>query len=229
MKRKSLSILVISFLLGVLFFGICKPKAITNDNIFDYILNNIDGNVVEYGLTTNFQHYGEGEKVCKDILKDLKVNQNNYSNTIKNEKIYCIEFKDNNLEGYVQSTKYDGYSIITINLSEKNKINELNKIEKKLITISKNKDIKFFEYVKAQINEKDLKKTNNKVVTLLKNIRGQNIETVKLDNGYSTTAYVKKNSPININGKLIDFNYAVCSYYSGNYIIMGTPEILISY
>lgn len=221
--------LVIVLLFSALFLVTDNSKTIENEDVFNCILKDINGTVVEYGLTTNFHNGEDGEKVCKEILKKLRISQDHYSNTIKNEKIYCIEFKDSNLDGYVQSTKYDDYNVVTINVKEKNKINELNKLEKEFTEIINDKDIKFFKYVKAQIGEEDLQKTNKRIITLLKNGRGENIETIKLDKGYSTTAYVKKYSPINVNGKPIDFNYALCSYQSGNYIIMGTPEILISY
>ena len=229
MRRKNLFILGIIFLLGILFLGIDRSKATVNDNIFDCILKDTNGEIVEYGLITNFQHYWEGEKVCKKILKNLNINQNDYRDTIKNEKIYCIEFDDNNLEGYIQNTRYDNDNIITINIKGKNKANELDKLEEELTGALKDENVRFFKYVKARIDEKDLQKTNKDIITLLKDFRGENIETIKIDHGYSTIAYIKKYNPININGKPIDFNYALCSYNSGNYIIMGTPEILISY
>ncbi|WP_027623681.1 YwmB family TATA-box binding protein [Clostridium lundense] len=229
MKRKGLLILVIVFLSGTLFLFAGNSKTVKNEDVFNCILKDTNGKVVEYGLTTNFYSKEDGNKVCKEILKKLKVSQDHYRNTIKNGKIYCIEFKDNNLEGYVQSTKYDNYNVVTINVKEKNKINELNRLEEQFTEIINNKDIKFFKYVKAQIDGEDLQKTNKKIIALLKNARGENIETIKLDKGYSTTAYTKKYNPINVNGKPIDFNYALCRYHSGNYIIMGTPEILISY
>jgi hypothetical protein len=56
-----------------------------------------------------------------------------------------------------------------------------------------------------------------------------NIGTVEIDNGYSTVAYTRKYPVMKNDGKWIDFNYAVCSYSSGNYVIIGTPVIITTY
>jgi len=55
------------------------------------------------------------------------------------------------------------------------------------------------------------------------------IETVSINNGLSTVAYTKEYDEKVTNNKLIDFNYAVCNYSSGRYIIIGTPEIITTY
>ncbi|KAJ48767.1 hypothetical protein BD780_004060 [Clostridium tetanomorphum] len=229
MKIKKIIFLIIAIILGVSFIGRSKGSVTLTGSVFDYILRDTKGEVIEFGLITNFKHQKEGEQACKYVLENLKISPKNYSNILKNKKIYSVEFNNEKLEGYIQSTKYDEYNVLTLNIKEKSRTNELDKLEQKVKKSLGNRDVSFFKYVKAKIDDRDLEKENKKIMTLLRNIGGQEIQTVKLDNGFSTIANINKYTPVNVNGRLVDFNYAVCSYYSGNYIIMGTPEILISY
>jgi Tfp pilus assembly protein FimT len=88
---------------------------------------------------------------------------------------------------------------------------------------------KYFQYLKAKLPNNNIKYDNNKVLELLKGYDSTNINTVKLENGYSTTAYTKMYNSMESNGQLIDLNYALSKYSSGSYIIIGTPEINVTY
>jgi hypothetical protein len=90
--------------------------------------------------------------------------------------------------------------------------------------------------LKARIGEnsadesiEDIYEVNEKIIKLLESHSTKNIETVNINNGLSTVAYTKNYDAMVNNNKLIDFNYAVCNYSSGSYIIIGTPEIIITY
>ena len=93
----------------------------------------------------------------------------------------------------------------------------------------KNVKVKFFKYVKAKLEEHDLTNINEKLLKEIKSEGACNVDTIPISNGYSTVANTNKFDPEISDGKLIDLNYVLCNYSSGNYILIGTPEIIASY
>ncbi len=231
MKKKNIIILSIIFALGIIFLFCDYSLANKNSDLFDDILKNTNSKTVEYGITAVFTTDENGEKLCEDILKKLGFSHKNGESVLKNEKIYCIEFGKNNVNGYIETMKYENHNVITINMVEKDGKNGLKEMKNKLqkCTEDKSVTVKYFDYLKSKISDDNIDGTNNKVLKTLKSRGASNINASKLENGYSVTAYTGKYDVIQSNGKLIDFNYAVCKYSSGNYIILGTPEIIVSY
>ena len=75
----------------------------------------------------------------------------------------------------------------------------------------------------------DIHVTNDRIIKVLISHGAKNIDTVSINNGLRTVPYTPKYDEVKINNKLIDFNYAVCNYSCGRYIIIGTPEIITTY
>jgi hypothetical protein len=127
--------------------------------------------------------------------------------------------------------QYENHNVVTVNIIKHDNSNSLEDLRNKLEKYIGNKysNVRYFQYLKCKMQSGDVYSTNKQILKLLKDHRASNINTIDLENGYSTTAYTKQYDSIQSNGKLIDFNYAVCKYSSGNYIIIGTPEILVTY
>jgi hypothetical protein len=89
--------------------------------------------------------------------------------------------------------------------------------------------VKYYFYLKSKVKENNLSLVNDKINKILKNSGAKNIDTVEINKGFSTVAYTKRYETVKNNGLLMDFNYAVTSYNSGNYIIIGTPTIKETY
>ncbi|SKA81237.1 TATA-box binding [Clostridium sp. USBA 49] len=228
--RNKLFILVL--ILIILFGGINKNLSFAKKNInfFNEILTKVNGSVEEYGIKTVVNTKEDSENYCNKILKSLNL-KDVITNITKESNIYCIEFRNNNIYGYIESTKGDSYNTVTLNIIKKGSTNGINSLEKLVdnaLGENYNK-AKYFQYIKAQIPSKDIYKTNKDIEVLLKDNGVKNIDTVKIENGYTSTAYTGKYPVIKNNGKYIDFNYALCSYTSGNYIIIGTPIIIETY
>ncbi|QAA32791.1 hypothetical protein [Clostridium manihotivorum] len=84
-------------------------------------------------------------------------------------------------------------------------------------------------YAKAKTSAVDISKTNKDITKLLRFRGYDNIDTINISNGVSTVANRKYN-PINSNKRSnVDFNYAVTTYSSGTYIILGAPVIPVPY
>lgn len=231
MKKINIVIVAICLMIGIIFLFCDVSLANKNSDLFDDILKKTNSKTVEYGITASFITDKDGEKVCNDILKKLNFSNGVNKSILKNEKTYSIEFGKNNTNGYIETMKYENHNIITINLVEKNSANLLKDMKDKLQKCVEDKDvtIKYFQYLKAQDYNNDMDTTNNEILKILKSHGASNISTITLKNGYCTTAYTGIYDAMQSNGKLMDFNYAVCKYNSGNYIIIGTPEILTAY
>jgi len=246
MKRKGITLLCIVLSFIILQINVKLTSAQEKVNLFDAILLQTKAKIVEYGLKTTFTTTEDSEQVCNYLIESLELNSKEIKlNSSEDENSYCIEFSGVNIQGYIEGLKYsnkalkhDNENNITINISKIGKENGLVSLKNKVRDSigNRGKDIKYFQYIKARIGDISAKAgieniygVNDGIIKLL-NLRGaENIETVNLNNGLSTIAYTKKYDEKVTNNKLIDFNYAICNYSSGRYIIIGTPEIIITY
>lgn len=239
MKRKSISLLCIVLVLIILQVNIRVSGAMKEFNLFDEILLQTNSETVEYGLKVSFKTLEEPKEVCDYLINALELN---YEKTkvsyLENEISYCIEFSGEGVQGYIESMVYNDENVIRINISKIGNENGLELLKNNINnTIGyRGKDIKYFQYLKAKMQNintntgiESLCATNEGIIKILKHNKSKNIETVSINNGLSTVAYTKRYEEEVINNKLIDFNYAVCDYSSGRYIIIGTPEIITTY
>lgn len=223
------------FILIVLMMSFVLPSnkayfAQRNTDLFSEIIKNTDSRILEYGVRVSFEINEDGEKYCLDILRELQVG-NADINVVKQEKNYCVEFSNKELKGYIESSSYDNHNVVIMNITQINSENKLSELKDKIKNAlgEKDKEAKYFQYLKAKVNNNDKLEVNEDIKSILKKYKAVNIDSVKIENGYSTVAYTEKYSAMKNNGKWMDFNYAVCSYDSGNYIILGTPIIITTY
>jgi len=230
MKKKSIiSRGLLIFTIIALMTGFSLEKK--SSNLFDDILKRTNSNTIEYGITAKFTTYENREDICSDILKNLDFDKGWNTNVLKNKEAYCVEFGENSVKGYIETMHYENHSIVTINIVKKDNKNSLGELKNKLqqCLSHKNITVEYFMYLKAKMPNDNIDFTNAEILKLLKEYGASNINTIPLQNGYSTTAYTKKYDSMESNGEKIDFNYAVCKYSSGSYIIIGTPELIITY
>ncbi|MBU3179850.1 YwmB family TATA-box binding protein [Clostridium psychrophilum] len=240
MRRKSIALLCIALSIIILQINVKLSNAQEKINLFDEILSQTSSRAVEYGLKTCFSTGENGEEICNYLIKSLGLNNKSIKLTLsKNVNSYCINFSGNNMEGYIESLKNcDSNNNITINVSRISNKNGLVSLKNKVSSSIgyRGKNIKYYQYLKAKVLEnssgvkiKDDYNLNKRIINILKSHGTKNIETVAINNGLSTVAYTKEYDAKITNNKLIDFNYAVCDYSSGRYIIIGTPEIITTY
>jgi len=239
MKRKSIALLCIILSLIILQINVKFSNAQEEVNLFDEILLQTKSKTVEYGLKTCFKTDEEPKQVCDYLIQTLEIDNKEIKlNSIEKEDSYCIEFSGENVQGYIEALKCNNEDVITINISKMDNENGLVSLKNKVNDSIgyRGKDIKYFQYLKAEMQGIDTNKViediysvNERVIKILKSHGTENIETVNINNGLSTMAYTKKYDEKVYNNKLIDFNYAICNYSSGRYIIIGTPEIITTY
>lgn len=231
MGKVKLSLLILVFIL--LFPGSQNYtlSSVKKDNLFDDIVTEINGEACECGLTANFVSNGEEESICKNIYGKLQIDGSPKLNITKKKDTYCIEFDNGKLKGYIEDMRDEKNNFVTISISENIKKNNLTSLNERVSNAieKKRSEVKYFQYLKAKLPMNDLKKVNNEIINLLKKKEASNIDTLPINGGYSTVAYTKRYEIRRENDKWEDFNYALCNYNSGNYIIIGTPEIITSY
>jgi hypothetical protein len=151
--------------------------------------------------------------------------------TIHNIRENGLEFNNKNLSGYIESMRYDNYNVVIIQISIKSSSNVLSELKKKMLEAigEDKKDFQCYQNLKIRTFKDDIKEVNNDITELLKTLKSRNIDTIQMENGFSSVANTKRYNSIVNNGKQIDFNYAVCTYTTGNYVIVGTPIIITAY
>lgn len=239
MKRKSIALLCIVLSIIILQINIRLTNAREEVNLFDEILLQTKSKTVEFGLTASFKTIEEPKEVCNYLVNALELNSKEIKlNWSENENSYCIGFSGEDVQGYIEALRYNDEEIIKINISKMGNENGLVPLKNKVSDVIgyRGKDMKYYQYLKAKMQDintnvcmESIDATNQRIIRILKYNGSKNIETVDISNGLSTVAYTKKYQAEVNNNKLIDFNYAVCNYSSGRYIIIGTPEIITTY
>ncbi|KYH34907.1 hypothetical protein CLTEP_10710 [Clostridium tepidiprofundi DSM 19306] len=221
-------------------------------NFIDSVIRESNCNIVDYGIKIKFLTC-DNSKIIYDALKNvLNIGKSDITSIINNNICDCLQFKNKNIQGCIECIKQNnmyktsieiikhvpmsnthiqsvsantvkhisGEDLITL---KNNVISTLNVNEKYYLD--------FNWYIRAkQINRDcDVECINNNICRILRQVGALNIKSLKLYNGYSTTAYTKMFRREKIDNHCIDINLAVCNYNSGIYLIIGVPEIFVSY
>jgi hypothetical protein len=223
-------IFILTITLGFIFFGFDNLLAQKKQDMFSEILNQTNVNIEECSITTSFQTQIGGLAICQTILKKLGYGDGDLKIT-NNNNIYCIEFSKNKFNGYIESTYHDSTYVISIYINDKCSKNEINVLKIDMDNALKgiSSGNKNFLYVKSKIASQSISTIDSKIKTILKKNKAKDVNSVNINNGITTTAYTGLYSSIKSGDSLMDFNYAVCRYPSGNYLIMGSPEIIATY
>lgn len=230
MKKLRWTIIVIIMLIMWQYKFPMYSQANEKVDMFSEIINKTGTQVMEYGVQVSFSTQDSGEEVCKSILNKLGYDENTKINMEKDDRNYYIEFSNSIVEGYINSINSDNDNIISINIKEYSHENKLTELKAKIDeSIECNEEPVFFEYIKCKAINSNIKELNKQIIDILKFFDTKEIKTVKINNGLSTTAYTNQYNELNVGGQFIDFNYALCSYDTGNYMILATPVISITY
>ncbi|WMJ79667.1 YwmB family TATA-box binding protein [Clostridium sp. MB40-C1] len=231
-KNTKVSIIIFIFLSVILNHKI--SYGYKNLDLFSCILDESKGCVEECGVKTHFKTYKNGQELHNDFITQISKEYKNYSEKISRDKgNIIIRFQDEHSEGHIEFNNDSEEKNVSLQIIQKNHQNNTqdlkDKIEKLTSHMTKEKTL-WWIYLKAKLNDKDnISCINEKIVNHLESEGITALSTIKIQNGYSSSAYTGKYKPIKNGDKLIDFNFAVCKYSSGNYIIIGTPEIFVPY
>ncbi|OFI01405.1 hypothetical protein CLOACE_21570 [Clostridium acetireducens DSM 10703] len=217
---RTYKVLISIFTMFIIFLiSFNNSHAKNGSEIFEEIIKCTNSHIEEYEMCVEIK--SNNEDVFKDILNYIY--KCRFIQTRNKTNINIYEFKKNNMYLYIESIKNGNNSIVKIKIKEKGRDKEILNIKKDIkdILYKKNINATYCECVKAK-TENSIEDINKMVLDLINKNGFKNIETVKIYNGYSTVASTG-------NLKDTNFNCAVCKYSSGNYILIGIPQINISY
>lgn len=239
LKRLFILFCMVIFLFS---FYINKEQTFASNktDLFNEIIEGTFSSVVEYGLSVSFE-------IKESELKNIKENDEEnilYSNLIKKlqldkEENFKVEkgnvnnvsFENKSGSGYIRTTNYNNNKFIVISIDKFDKINRIDELElsvKNSIN-PKYSNLKFFKYVKAKLPKEDLNNPKEQVFNILTKEKATYLNYIKINNGYSINAYTKRYELIKSGNEFMDFQCVLSKYNSGNYMIIGSPEILINY
>lgn len=226
--KGTMIIILVTILFSCFFYN--KSYAKKNINLFDEIINETNSKVEEKGVEFVFTLKNKND--LKKISSYLNLNYKKVLNKLDNNN--SIKLDKNNIIGYIDKFYENNNTIISIKLASKREgLHIIDKIKNDIQSNLKEKkyNFKIFEYVKSKSSDTNIDNINKNLLKTLKKYRCSNINTIRLERGYSTIAYTntKKYDQIISNDKFVDLNCAVCKYDFGNYVIIGTPQINTTY
>ncbi|MBC8062633.1 MAG: YwmB family TATA-box binding protein [Clostridiaceae bacterium] len=227
LKKTYIFLLILIFSLFI--YG-DKCKATKNIDIFNELLEITNGEIVEIGLKVEYKTNNDGETECRKLLSNLNLDLASKV-VVNNEQDFCVKFTKENFSGYIESMLSEGDERMVINVIKKTKENDLKDMEKEIRLAVEDKAVKMklYKYVKGKLEDHDLTSINDKLLKEIKAEGACNVDSLRISNGYSIVANTNRFNPEISGGKLIDLNCILCNYSSGNYILIGTPEIIASY
>lgn len=128
---------------------------------------------------------------------------------------------------------YKGDTTLIAELSGKGeldyeKIIEVQKNFKKNLS-QMNVDAEYSLCVKSKILNNTMEEIKEGIIDYLTVNKAQNTEVTMINNGYSIMSTLGMENKKVVLGKNIDFSCAIVKYSSGCYLLLGTPEITITY
>ncbi|MBE6047111.1 MAG: hypothetical protein E7213_01670 [Clostridium sp.] len=212
MKFKICLILIFLF---SLFSNSVRTYALLDDLYLENIQNEMkdDFEFQQNGVRSVYRVNAEKQDVIKNTKCTLEANfkedvieKNDEINIRTSLKDIQVKFFSNNNQTIVYFTIINYNKEIIIS----NLMKELTELQGKNIF-----DIRYFQYIKGKINNID---DRLKKIESLHQIN--NIDTLDIHNGYVGRANLNNGERVNI---------ALNSYDTGNYLVIGTPVIFVTY
>lgn len=204
-------------ILFLLIIQVMPIKYSENFNDFFYLEKNIinKSELIQNGIRLEYK----SKKNLKDEMKIIKDNlkKNNYKNIIEKDNNIFIKDKHKDIEIYLwEDEDITNVQISYINNDKNVTILELNQQVKKIQSITM-KNIKYFNFIKVKI----IRENKQDILDIIKkSMKTDTLEVLNIDNGTIAKGFLKDGSKI---------NFANVTYDTGEYLILGTPVIFITY
>ncbi len=203
-------------------------------DIAEEILKSIEVSIKEYKVVGSFYTYESKDEVYDEIVKRM-INIIGQVKISEGDKYkFEMNYGGNKCSGDIAILPYKDKFKVTLSISiygENLNIDEKNIIETKVMNVLSifGSNVEYSLCVKSKIMNDTIDEVREIVINNLSLYKAKNTDEVKINNGYSIVGYTGMYNKKIILGKDIDFNCAIVKYSSGCYLIMGEPEITISY
>lgn len=203
--------------LFLLIIQVMPIASLQNSNDFFYLEKNIisKSEVVQNGIRLEYTSKNNLKDEIAIIKNNLK--KSNYKNIIEKDNNIFIKDKHKDIEIYLWENKeITKVQISYINDNSNMTILEIKQEMDKIrdITI---KNIKYFNFIKVKIIEENKQDILN---IIKKSIKLDDLEILNISNGIVAKGVLRDGSKI---------NFANITYDTGEYLILGTPVIFITY
>ncbi|WP_079422632.1 hypothetical protein [Clostridium oryzae] len=201
-----------------------------NNRLNSRLINSVSGKIVESGMEYSLQlddtqniHMDE---LIRNIYNKISWSYRKYSGGA--EEVAYLD--QDNIHASIKIVRGKDTKVF-ISLSEEGKQQLISKIEKKLDNFVevKNFNSNSYKYVKVKCMESSMINCEKAIEKTIRNDNGNNIDRIRISNGYSITALIGKGPVKKIGDKLINLNCAICRYNTGTYLVIGSPIISITY
>lgn len=230
--NKKIFILMIMVFCTCIFKGSTYSDEIKNkEDIIQAILSKSKCKIEESGVRACYDSDKAPETECLKILNRLSLSKGCNIDVDINDDMYCASFKNDKVDGYIESMKGEKHREVIINITLKDVNNDIDSLHKEInYAIGRNeKSLRFFDYVKGKIPEEDTEALSKSLEKEMKTKGVNNLKTYKVDNGVTTQGYCGSYPTLYVDGEYVDINYSIATYSSGNYIIIGTPILMTTY
>ena len=218
---------IVVLILGAAFSGFKKEEEIA---LLEEIIQLSERSTTVNVIKASFTIKKEEELNIYYLLEGLQLDSETKINEVRDFNHMCIEFRNSYLQGSIEAIREGNlYTVAVFTKSSYGK--SLQEFRAILDSALKNRGdiITYSYYMKAKIQEGDLLDINKRISKRVASLGAEGIDTIKISNGYSTVDYTKKFERIQNNGRYMDINYALVSYSSGSYIVIGKPIIIRAY
>lgn len=223
-----INVLIIIFASGIFYV---KP----NTDIFKVLINDMNGKIEQFNVTAEFYSNNDDKSMYIDLLDRINFDfgQVNYKIT-ENDSVITIDFTNEKYDGKIELYKIQEKLKGKVSIIENGSNLEYSNLEKLKVKISNalsyiDNSIEYSQCIKVKVSKGTIDEYKDLVLDTLSVSESQNINTVKIYNGYSILADTGLYKKKNIFGTDIDFQCALVDYSSGCYLIMGSPEITLAY
>ena len=195
-----------------------------DSEIISKVINISKGSIVTTGIKADFEFCSNEEKkydaMLNEISKKFTIKEN-----LKNENYSSTDFKEGEASGYLECIKSGDKNKFSLCIEKNGDKNNLEELEKMVSDITANCKEKFksHKYIKCKLEDNNILNTNKELIEKIQAEGFSSVQTIKYNNGYSNVAFVQRGD----NKELV--NFVVCNYSSGNYLIVGTPEIFTEF
>lgn len=205
-----------------------------NVSMIDEVLKNIEVSIKEYKVSGNFSSIKSESEIYDELVSKVNNSIGQVDISSKDKNVFKIYSGDEVYWGEIIILPYKKEYKVTFSISidgDNLTFDKKDKLQAKLREVLSifDSNVEYSLCVKSEILNNTMDEVRDVVINNLSLYEAKNTDEVKISNGYSIIGYTGLNNKKTILGKDIDFNCAIVKYSSGCYLIMGEPEITITY
>lgn len=232
-KYKKFIILII-FMVTIISSNCGISYGFNNVEMFKQLQEIDELSIEEFAVQGSFYVNDQEKDITSSIINNVEKEIGKVTLDEKEVNHFKVEFEEGSCDGWIKIFPYKDKNNVILNIFKKGEALNYNYVEKlkdklEKVLSSINGRVEYSLCVRSKILSNTMEEVKEEVLNKIILNNGKNTEVIPINNGYSIIANLNSKNKKNILGKDIDFNCAIVKYSSGCYLIMGTPEITLTY